>query len=813
MKNWIVPIVPICILSQILFPVNALQGATETASINTVLSLDGCTDPLACNYDVNAVTDDGSCYYNTSNCPDDPCNNDADCVESNSLEIDAKMVVSTSSCNSNLYCIKIEVRGQGGADYLGGSSVRFTYDPDVVYFDRYTVNSANQEEQEVGAIGTYSSTNFDNNQTSISPGCNMNSLNATPYSSHSFDGQISGDFLITIFLNTPTGAGPDAPVFACPSVQDTWTEFAEICFDVKDPKGNPNFQFVGAQNGPATGGTQFNSDLNNPDFKYWNGTLSGLNTPFDEICSVLDMMGCTNIIACNYNVNATVEDGSCIYESACDTDPCTNGGTQVWDSASCGCVLQMVTISGCMDANACNYNVSANCNDGSCIYESVCDTDICTNGGVYVWNNASCTCELSQPTVWGCTNTAAPNYDPLANCDDGSCGAEIACDLNIQMPNAGWHLISSYCKPVNDSIEAIFRPIISDIIQVKSLTGQVYIPAFNGFNNGLDFWDVGAGYIVKTAGPSTLNIKGESEVDLSVDNIPLYTGWNLIACWLHGNADPKDVFENINSEVIQVKNLSGAYVPSFNNFNNMGDMSETGGYLVKMNAASTLSYDKVDVSPMPVQDIETNLVHFVKEIKPNPNTSTLLVKNDENNNLNYGDELGVFTKDNLLVGAFVYQDDLMGGLIFGDDETEDGIDGILENENYVFRVWDKELNTERSVEMEFMQGSSTYSRNDLCVVSFKLNSGINEIKGVSVSLSPNPASSQVTFDINLVKSENLTVEIYRIDGQLVDVVFDGKLTTGNSKIDYNVDHLSTGLYIYKISNGDAFISKRLTIID
>ena len=696
MKNYISPIVTICILLQILTSIIALYGAeTLNENYNLLLVDEGCTDPAACNYEMFATVDDGSCYYGTATCPDDPCNNDENCTAPNPREIDAKIVPTTTGCADNLYCMKIELRGQNGADYLGGSSMRVSYDPSVVFFDGYTEYLTGNEVTVIQTAGSYTSLNFDNDQSTVSSGCNV--FGATPYSAHSFDGYANDypeeEILITIFLDLETVSTPDGGeiIFACPLIEDTWTGLAEICFEVIDPNGNPNFQFIGVQNAPidqsTLGGTNFNDDYNHPDSKYWNGTLSGLTTPFNEVC----------------------------------------------------------------------------------------DIDV------------------------------------------------TDCQLAIPMPYAGWHMISSYCKPLNDSIEAVFRPIVSDIIQVKNLTGQVYIPSFNDFNNGLDFWDIEEGYIVKTFNSVTLNIEGGQEVDLNVDDIPLYTGWNLIAYWLQGDSDPIDVFDDIVSDVIQVKNLSGTYVPSFNDFNNMGNMSETRGYLIKMNAANTLSYNSADILPKSTEgNIVDNIdeterlkpIHFTKEIKPNPNTSTMLVLDDENNDLNYGDELGIFTKDGLLVGAFVYENDLMGGLIFGDDETEEDIDGILENEKYVFKVWNKILNTERSVKMKFVQGSSFYKKDDFCIVEFKTNSvtGVNSINALSVSVSPNPASSQVVFDLDLSKSEDFTIEIYDIDGKLVEEIFEGQLTTGNSKIDYNVDHLSSGLYICNILYDNKCISERLTII-
>jgi len=83
--------------------------------------------------------------------------------------------------------------------------------------------------------------------------------------------------------------------------------------------------------------------------------------------------GCTNSGACNYDPDATVDDGSC----------------------------EFTTCAGCTDAEACNFNANAEINDGSCTYP-------------------------------GCTNLAACNFSFQAGCDDGSCCYNTC--INIEMP-------------------------------------------------------------------------------------------------------------------------------------------------------------------------------------------------------------------------------------------------------------------------------------------------------------------------------------------------------------------------------------------
>ena len=60
---------------------------------------------------------------------------------------------------------------------------------------------------------------------------------------------------------------------------------------------------------------------------------------FDGVCDELEIPGCTDPVANNYNPEATDDDGSCVYP-----------------------------VTGCTDPDACNYNPEAKEEDGSCIY-------------------------------------------------------------------------------------------------------------------------------------------------------------------------------------------------------------------------------------------------------------------------------------------------------------------------------------------------------------------------------------------------------------------------------------------------------------
>ncbi len=87
-----------------------------------------------------------------------------------------------------------------------------------------------------------------------------------------------------------------------------------------------------------------------------------------------------------------------------------------FDAASAGLGTHIITYSftetasGCTDVAMQTIEV---------VEEQQCDDGDCTNG-LESWDSTTCSC-MTTPTVLGCTNPTATNYDPNATCEDGSC--------------------------------------------------------------------------------------------------------------------------------------------------------------------------------------------------------------------------------------------------------------------------------------------------------------------------------------------------------------------------------------------------------
>jgi len=121
-------------------------------------------------------------------------------------------------------------------------------------------------------------------------------------------------------------------------------------------------------------------------------TATGCHTTTLTGNQILTVLGCTDPLACNYDSTANSDDGSCTYAAA-NADCAGNCLSGFIADASGACVA---IVYGCTDSTACNYFPGAHVDDGSC-----------------------------NPT--GCIDSTATNYDPLACVDDGSCTYPTNC--------------------------------------------------------------------------------------------------------------------------------------------------------------------------------------------------------------------------------------------------------------------------------------------------------------------------------------------------------------------------------------------------
>ena len=277
----------------------------------------GCTDDSACSYDSTATNDDGSCSYPDTNYDcDGICLNDSD---------------------SDGVCDELEVAGCTDAS-ANNFNVEATDDDGSCEFD----SSGDCVLPEVWEGNTGS------NMTVMLTSALISSLNATDSNAYlvalTSSGLVVGSASVFGVSQTSLAVwGDDTQTIELDgAAANEFISFQLIngtdLYDVVMPS---SVNYVGNGLAPQTGAAQLE--------------------PVE--CESSEVFGCTDASACNYDANATDDDGSCTLADVnydCD-------GTCLNDSDSDG-VCDELEVSGCTDASANNFNAEATDDDESCDY-------------------------------------------------------------------------------------------------------------------------------------------------------------------------------------------------------------------------------------------------------------------------------------------------------------------------------------------------------------------------------------------------------------------------------------------------------------
>lgn len=316
----------------------------------------GCTDASACNFDPNADVNDGSCSY-------------PGCTDPNACNYDLTAGCDDGTCSESATWYE-DLDGDG----YGTEANTFSAGCASPCTGEWVINI-----QSNGWLDETTWTFTDADGAAVANGGpygNGGNITVTGLSSN-------GPF--TFFIETQGQFNDNTP---------TWT--------VSTSAG------LTLATGTMTGGTTLTEagidclfaslagdcDDNDPEM---NPGIEDSNCDgMDDNCSGTadsdNVLGCTDVLACNYQSDADCDDGSCEYTSCLGcTDPlaCNYDAGATQNDGSC----DLVSCYGCTDVLACNYDPTALFDDGTC-------------------DLVSC---------YGCTDPEACNYDPSSSLDDGSC--------------------------------------------------------------------------------------------------------------------------------------------------------------------------------------------------------------------------------------------------------------------------------------------------------------------------------------------------------------------------------------------------------
>lgn len=397
------------------------QSDADTDGVCDSDEVNGCTDPDGCNFDEANTEEDGSCTYAEAalDC-DGNCLIDLDddgvcdqfelfgCDDEGALNYNPSVTENDGSClfpsdppfnfaftvtpSSGTIIGQIQIDGNAATQYdwiaafdsdgnCAGAGVLIEYEG-VAYMNMTVYgDDATTPTVDEGITGEepFSLVVWDESE-----------LTTIPYFENGVIVEFSG------WTNTN---GAPIPGYADASV------VYDFNLDNADPNcGDPQACNFNVESTSDTGCT----------YAVWGYNCDGAclaDTDGDGICNPFEVSGCTAQAACNYEAEATDDDGSCTFAAfGYDCD-----GECLVDSDEDG-ICDALELPGCMEDDACNYNSSATDEDGSCFYaqthydcEGQCIEDADEDG----------VCDPFE--IVGCTEQNACNFDATATDDDGQC--------------------------------------------------------------------------------------------------------------------------------------------------------------------------------------------------------------------------------------------------------------------------------------------------------------------------------------------------------------------------------------------------------
>ena len=359
----------------------------------------GCTDAEACNYNADAVAEDGSCDY--LSCAVYGCTDPIACNYIFYATIDDGSCEFCSCQRPASYTLTVEA----SPAVTPGMTVHRYYVNMLDASDRMSaVYGNNEDELRVEApLGVF---NSPYNTSWNALGVNAAFLPTFP--------DLADDSYATIGLTGPASASGQ-PGAADPSiVEDASQPFTPFFLNDGASEllsntltGASWYVLNTASNGEADGDQRvlvmqvtssgnISGQLNYQVFPLGVGTDAlTVQIEFDGVgvfggVEEVALCGCTDATAANYNPESQYDDESCVYDVLGCDDPvaCNYDETATLNNGSCDYTSCVVL--GCLDPEADNYDPNATDDDGLCDYV-------------------------------GCTDDQALNWDGAANVDDGSC--------------------------------------------------------------------------------------------------------------------------------------------------------------------------------------------------------------------------------------------------------------------------------------------------------------------------------------------------------------------------------------------------------
>jgi len=347
-------------------------------------------------------------------------------------------------------------------------------------------------------------------------------------------------------------------------------------------------------------------------------------------------------------------------------------------------------------------------------------------------------------------------------------------------------------------------------ILVKDALGQFYAPAW-GFHN-IPGWLPDQGYQILMDTDMMATWWG---TQIAPDEeILLVEGWGIYPYYpsyeLDASAPDFYVLSNVIENIELAKDELGNFLTPEFQFSNMPPWRHGRGYQIKTTQECVLVYPEERDGELNAME-STKIHHWTQPVSTGNNMSLLVeLREPISQNL----EIAAFSESGQLVGCgSVDENGLCGLAIWGDAEVTKEVDGLLEGEELILKLWDGGIQDEIDLYVsELVKGTGLIYCNDgfIVLACTKVPPLPTEMKILSIS--PNPFNPTTTIHYSLPQASTVALKMYDLSGRMVSNLFNGRQEAGIQSATVNANTWASGLYFVRLEAGGEVFTRKVMLV-